>query len=129
RPRDRRWRFVRRRFSMRGRFGTVGTAMVTPFREDFSLDLDRAQQVASWLADTGSHSLVVAGSTGEAATLSDREKVDLFRAVAEAVKGKAKVIAGTGTYDTAHSIHLTEEAEKAGADGILRVTPDYNKPP
>ena len=114
---------------MRGRFGTVVTAMVTPFREDFSLDLDRAQQVASWLADTGSHSLVVAGSTGEAATLSDQEKIDLFRAVAEAVKGRAKVIAGTGTYDTAHSIHLTTEAEKAGADGILLVTPYYNKPP
>jgi 4-hydroxy-tetrahydrodipicolinate synthase len=114
---------------MRGRFGTVVTAMVTPFREDFSLDLDRAQELASWLADTGSHSLVVAGSTGEAATLNDREKIDLFRAVAEAVKGRAKVIAGTGTYDTAHSIHLTQEAEKAGADGILLVTPYYNKPP
>jgi 4-hydroxy-tetrahydrodipicolinate synthase len=114
---------------MTGRFGSVATAMVTPFREDFSLDLDRAQELASWLADTGSHALVVAGSTGEAATLNDREKVDLFRAVAEAVKGRAKVIAGTGTYDTAHSIHLTEEAEKAGADGILLVTPYYNKPP
>jgi 4-hydroxy-tetrahydrodipicolinate synthase len=114
---------------MRGRFGTVVTAMVTPFRDDFSLDLNRAQEVASWLADTGSHSLVVAGSTGEAATLNDAEKVDLFRAVAEAVKGRAKVIAGTGTYDTAHSIHLTREAEKAGSDGILLVTPYYNKPP
>jgi 4-hydroxy-tetrahydrodipicolinate synthase len=114
---------------MRGRFGTVVTAMVTPFRDDFSLDLDRAQEIASWLADTGSHALVVAGSTGEAATLNDAEKVDLFRAVAEAVEGRAKVIAGTGTYDTAHSIHLTREAEKAGADGILLVTPYYNKPP
>src|SRR5206468_4367042 len=114
---------------MRGRFGTVVTAMVTPFREDFTLDLDRAQEVASFLADTGSHSLVVAGSTGEAATLNDQEKVDLFRAVAQAVKGRAKMIAGTGTYDTAHSIHLTQEAEKAGADGILLVTPYYNKPP
>jgi 4-hydroxy-tetrahydrodipicolinate synthase len=114
---------------MRGRFGTVVTAMVTPFRDDFSLDLDRAQALASWLVDTGSHSLLVAGSTGESPTLTDQEKIDLWRAVAESVKGRAKVIAGTGTYDTAHSIHLTQEAEKAGADAILLVSPYYNKPP
>src|SRR6266487_3393783 len=114
---------------MRGRFGTVATAMVTPFRDDFSLDLDRAQALASWLVDTGSHSLLVAGSTGESPTLSDQEKIDLWRGVSEAVKGRAKVIAGTGTYDTAHSIHLTREAEKAGAETILLVTPYYNKPP
>lgn len=114
---------------MGGRFGRVITAMVTPFKEDLSLDVGRAQELARWLVDTGSDGLVVAGSTGEAATLSDDEKVTLWKAVAEAVEGKAKVIAGSGTYDTAHSIHLTEEAERAGVDGILAVTPYYNKPP
>ena len=114
---------------MGGRFGRVLTAMVTPFTEDLSLDVDRAQEVARWLVERGSDGLVVAGSTGEAATLTDDEKVTLWRAVAEAVQGKASVIAGSGTYDTAHSIHLTEEAEKAGVDGILAVTPYYNKPP
>jgi 4-hydroxy-tetrahydrodipicolinate synthase len=114
---------------MGGRFGRVITAMVTPFTEELSLDVDRAQDVARWLVDRGSDGLVVAGSTGEAATLTDDEKVTLWRAVAEAVQGRASVIAGSGTYDTAHSIHLTEEAEKAGVDGILAVTPYYNKPP
>jgi 4-hydroxy-tetrahydrodipicolinate synthase len=114
---------------MGGRFGRVITAMVTPFKEDLSLDVDRAQGLARWLADTGSDGLVVAGSTGESATLTDQEKVTLWRAVTEAVSGRAKVIAGSGTYDTAHSVHLTEEAEKAGVDGILAVTPYYNKPP
>jgi 4-hydroxy-tetrahydrodipicolinate synthase len=112
-----------------GRFGRVVTAMVTPFREDLSLDVDRAQAVARWLAEHGSTGLVVAGSTGEAATLSDEEKTTLFRAVVEAVQGRVAVIAGTGTYDTAHSIHLSEEAEKAGVDAVLVVTPYYNKPP
>jgi 4-hydroxy-tetrahydrodipicolinate synthase len=114
---------------MGGRFGRVVTAMVTPFKEDLSLDVDRAQELARWLADNGSDGLVVAGSTGEAATLTGEEKVTLWRAVAEAVRGKAKVVAGSGTYDTAHSVHLTEEAERAGVDGILAVTPYYNKPP
>jgi 4-hydroxy-tetrahydrodipicolinate synthase len=114
---------------MGGRFGRVITAMVTPFKEDLSLDVGRAQELARWLADTGSDGLVVAGSTGEAATLTDEEKVALWGAVAQAVDGKATVIAGSGTYDTAHSVHLTEEAEKAGVDGILAVTPYYNKPP
>ena len=111
------------------RFGRVVTAMVTPFKEDLSLDVDRAGEVARWLADHGSTGLVVAGSTGEAATLSDDEKVTLFRTVTEAVQGRVAVIAGTGTYDTAHTIHLSEEAEKAGVDALLVVTPYYNKPP
>jgi 4-hydroxy-tetrahydrodipicolinate synthase len=114
---------------MTGRFGSVITAMATPFRDDFSLDLDRAQELASWLLDHGSDGLVVAGSTGEGATLSDGEKADLFRAVVEAVNGRGAVIAGTGTYDTAHSIHLTKEAEAAGCDAALVVTPYYNRPP
>ncbi|MGH2657250.1 MAG: 4-hydroxy-tetrahydrodipicolinate synthase [Actinomycetota bacterium] len=111
------------------RFGRVVTAMVTPFTEDLSLDVDRAQELAGWLVDHGSDGLVVTGSTGESATLTDQEKVTMWRAVSEAVGERATVIAGTGTYDTAHSIHLSEEAEKAGADGLLIVTPYYNKPP
>jgi 4-hydroxy-tetrahydrodipicolinate synthase len=114
---------------MRGRFGSVVTAMVTPFRDDFSLDVGRAEALADWLVDTGSHSLVVAGSTGESATLTDEEKLKLFEVVKKAIGGRARVIAGTGTYDTAHSIHMTKEAERAGADGVLVVTPYYNKPP
>ena len=114
---------------MAGRFGAVLTAMVTPFRDDFSLDLQRAQEVATWLLDHGSDSLVVAGTTGEGATLTDQEMVDLWKATVEASKGKGKIVAGTGTNDTAHSIHLTKEAERAGADAALVVAPYYNKPP
>jgi 4-hydroxy-tetrahydrodipicolinate synthase len=111
------------------RFGRVVTAMVTPFTDDLSLDVDRAQELAGWLVDHGSDGLVVTGSTGESATLTDQEKVTMWRAVAEAVGDRATVIAGTGTYDTAHSIHLSEEAEKVGAGALLVVTPYYNKPP
>jgi 4-hydroxy-tetrahydrodipicolinate synthase len=114
---------------MAGMFGSVITAMVTPFKDDFSLDLGRAQEIAAWLLDNGSDALVIAGTTGEGATLSDQEKIELFRATVEAAKGKGKIIAGTGTYDTAHSVHLTEEAERAGVDGVLVVAPYYNKPP
>jgi 4-hydroxy-tetrahydrodipicolinate synthase len=114
---------------MAGRFGSVITAMVTPFRDDFSLDLEGAQGLARWLLDNGSDGLVVAGSTGEAPTLSDEEKRDLWRAVVEAAAGRGKVIAGTGTYDTAHTIHLTQAAQEAGCDAALVVTPYYNKPP
>jgi 4-hydroxy-tetrahydrodipicolinate synthase len=114
---------------MAGRFGSVLTAMVTPFKEDGSLDEARAADLATWLLDHGSDGLVVAGSTGEAATMADDEKVRLWRAVVEAVDGRGPVIAGTGTYDTAHSIHLTKQAEWVGVDGILLVAPYYNKPP
>src|SRR5438093_256280 len=114
---------------MAGRFGSVVTAMVTPFDDERGLDLDRAGDLARWLLDHGSDALVVAGSTGEAATLSDEEKVALFRTVVQAAGGHGQVIAGTGTYDTAHSIHLTAEAERAGADAVLAVAPYYNKPP
>jgi len=111
------------------RFGSVITAMATPFKDDLTLDLDRAQELAAWLLDHGSDGLVIAGSTGEGATLSDQEKVDLWRAVAQAVGDRAAVIAGSGTYDTAHSIHLTKEAQAAGCDAVLVVTPYYNRPP
>jgi 4-hydroxy-tetrahydrodipicolinate synthase len=114
---------------MAGRFGSVITAMATPFHDDFSLDLDRAQELASWLLDHGSDSLVVFGSTGEAATLSDDEKRDLLRAVKQAVGGRGKILAGTGTYDTHHSMELTRMAEENGADAVLVVTPYYNRPP
>jgi len=115
---------------MAGRFGAVVTAMVTPFTgEDLKLDLDRAKELAAWLVDHGNDGLVVAGSTGEGATLSDAEKVALWRAVVEAVGERATVIANTGTNDTAQSIELTKSAEKAGCDAVLVVAPYYNKPP
>jgi 4-hydroxy-tetrahydrodipicolinate synthase len=117
---------------MTARFGSVLTAMATPFGADGSLDIARAEELAVWLLDHGSDGLVIAGSTGEGATLSDAEKSDLWRAVVGAVAGrtpKAPVIAGTGTYDTAHSIHLTKEAAAAGVDAALVVTPYYNRPP
>jgi 4-hydroxy-tetrahydrodipicolinate synthase len=114
---------------MAGRFGSVITAMVTPFRDDYALDLDGAQSLASWLLENGTDALVVAGSTGEAPTLTHQEKRDLFRAVVEVAKNKGKVICGTGTYDTVETIELTRDAEKAGADAALVVTPYYNRPP
>lgn len=114
---------------MAGRFGAVVTAMVTPFREDHTLDLDRAQELAVHLLEHGSDALVVAGSTGEAPTLTHKEKVELFRAVIEAARGRGKVLCGTGTYSTAETVELSREAEDAGADGLLLVTPYYNKPP
>jgi len=114
---------------MAGRFGAVVTAMVTPFHEDHSLDLDRAQTLADHLLDNGSDALVVAGSTGESPTLAHREKVELFKAVIEASRGRGRVLCGTGTYNTAETVELSREAEEAGADGLLLVTPYYNKPP
>jgi 4-hydroxy-tetrahydrodipicolinate synthase len=108
------------------RFGTVLTAMVTPFDDDLGLDLDGAVTLARWLADHGNDGLVVAGTTGEGATLSDAEKLDLWRAVSEAVT--IPVVAGTGTYDTRHTVELTSRAAEAGAGGVLVVTPYYNRP-
>jgi len=114
---------------MGGRFGAVVTAMVTPFREDTSLDLDGAQELASWLAEHGSDAIVVAGSTGESATLTHDEKRELLGAVIQAAGGRAKIIAGTGTYSTAESVELSRSAEELGADAVLVVAPYYNKPP
>src|SRR5438445_6872401 len=114
---------------MTGRFGSVMTAMVTPFRDDYSLDLDGAQELTSYLLENGTDTIVAAGSTGEAATLTHDEKADLFRAVVEAARGKGKVIAGTGTYSTAESVELTRLAQAAGVDAALVVAPYYNKPP
>ena len=115
---------------MTGRFGSLVTAMVTPFREeDHALDVDGAQRLASHLLDTGSDAIVVAGSTGESPTLSYKEKAELFRAVGEITRGRGKLICGTGTYSTSETLELTQAAEDAGADGLLVVTPYYNKPP
>ena len=108
------------------RFGRVLTAMVTPFDDDGELDLDVAQRLARRLEADGNDGLVVAGTTGEAPVLTDDERLSLFSAVIEAVT--IPVIAGTGTNDTAHSIHLTKEATALGAAGILAVTPYYNRP-
>ncbi|MFM8866788.1 MAG: 4-hydroxy-tetrahydrodipicolinate synthase [Ilumatobacteraceae bacterium] len=108
------------------RFGRVVTAMVTPFNRDQSLNLDGARRLAKWLQDNGNDGLVVAGTTGEAPVLTDDERLSLFEAVISAVS--IPVIAGTGTNDTAHSIHMTKEATALGAAGILAVTPYYNRP-
>jgi len=100
--------------------------MVTPFHSDGSLNLDGAKRLARWLQDNGNDGLVLAGTTGEAPVLTDDERLSLFKAVVEAVT--IPVIAGTGTNDTAHSIHMTKEASKLGVAGILAVTPYYNRP-
>ena len=108
------------------RFGRVVTAMVTPFDDDGALDLPAAVELARWLASHGSDGLVLSGSTGESSVLTDEEKVDLWRAVAEAVT--IPVIAGTGSNDTAHSVTMTKQATECGVDGVLVVTPYYNRP-
>jgi 4-hydroxy-tetrahydrodipicolinate synthase len=109
--------------------GEVLTAIVTPFRADGSVDVDSFRRLAAHLVDHGSDGVVVAGTTGEAPTLSDGEKLELFAAAVDAVGDRATVVANTGTYDTSHSVHLTEEANELGVDGFLAVTPYYNKPP
>ena len=95
---------------MTGRFGAVVTAMVTPFHEDHSLDLDAARSLAAHLFEHGSESLVVAGSTGESPTLTHKEKLDLFREIVDVAKGAGKVVCGTGTYSTAETVELSREA-------------------
>ena len=109
------------------RFGRVVTAMVTPFDANGALDLDGARRLARWLQDNGNDGLVIAGTTGEAPVLTDDERLSLFAAVIEAVS--IPVIAGTGTNDTLHSVHMTKEATKLGAAGVLVVAPYYNRPP
>ena len=103
--------------------GTVLTAMVTPFHADGSLDLVTAKKVASHLVDNGCDGLVISGTTGESPTTSDDEKIALLGAVLEAVGDRARIIAGAGTYDTAHSIRLAKASAAAGAHGLLVVTP------
>ena len=109
--------------------GYVITAMVTPFQADGAVDLERFRELATFLVDNGSDGLVVCGTTGESPTLSDEEKLSLFRAAVETVGDRATIVAGTGTYDTGHSAALTSAATELGVDAILVVTPYYNKPP
>ncbi|MBT2536740.1 4-hydroxy-tetrahydrodipicolinate synthase [Arthrobacter sp. ISL-69] len=109
-------------------FGTLLTAMVTPFTVDGKVDYQQAAELAVKLVDDGCDGLVVTGTTGETSTLTDDENVGMFRAVKEAVGGRAAIIAGTGTNDTAHSVHLSRLAADVGVDGLLIVTPYYNKP-
>lgn len=109
------------------RFGAVITAMVTPFDAAGAVDLDGAVRLARWLTDHGTEGLVVAGTTGEGPVLGDEEKLDLWRAVAEAVT--VPVVAGTGSNDTAHTVALTRRAAACGVAGALVVTPYYNRPP
>jgi 4-hydroxy-tetrahydrodipicolinate synthase len=110
-------------------FGEVLTAIVTPFDKNRRVDLDRFREIAQFLVDNGSDGLVVCGTTGEAPTLSDDEKFALWETAVDLLRGRATVVAGTGTYDTAHSIHLSQKAAEIGVDGLLVVTPYYSKPP
>jgi len=111
------------------RLGTVLTAMVTPFGPDGSLDLAGAKKVAKHLVDSGCDGLVVSGTTGESPTTTDDEKIALLEAVLDEVGDRARIIAGAGSYDTAHSVHLAKASAAAGAHGLLVVTPYYSRPP
>lgn len=110
-------------------FGRLATAMITPFKKDLSIDWDGVSTLAKHLVDTGHDAIVVSGTTGEAPTTSDDEKDQIIKVVLEAVGGKAKVIAGAGNNETSHSVEQALRAQKAGAHGLLVVTPYYNKPP
>ncbi len=109
--------------------GDVLTAIVTPFKADGAVDLDAFRALARHLVENGSDGLVVTGTTGESPTLSDEEKGELWQAAVEEVGDRATVVAGTGTYDTHHSVALAKRAADAGVDALLVVTPYYNKPP
>jgi 4-hydroxy-tetrahydrodipicolinate synthase len=116
-------------FDAPARLGTVLTAMVTPFRADGSVDTDTAAQLAHHLIDAGCDGLVLSGTTGESPTTTDDEKRELLRVVLEEVGDRARVVAGAGTYDTAHSVRLAKACAAEGAHGLLVVTPYYSKPP
>ncbi|MCT2357353.1 4-hydroxy-tetrahydrodipicolinate synthase [Brevibacterium casei] len=109
-------------------FGTVGTAMVTPFNDDGTIDWAGVEKVADHLVNLGNDMLVVSGTTGESPTTTDDEKIELLRVVRGAVGARAKLIAGTGNNVTAHTVDLSERSAAAGADGLLVVTPYYSKP-
>src|ERR671933_301871 len=109
--------------------GEVLTAIVTPFDADGAVDYEKFRELAAYLLDHGSDGFVVCGTTGESPTLSDDERLELFRVAVDAVGDRATIVAGTGTYSTAHSVHLTREAHDIGVDGFLVVTPYYNRPP
>jgi 4-hydroxy-tetrahydrodipicolinate synthase len=109
--------------------GEVLTASVTPFDTDGRVNIPKFRELAAFLVDNGSDGLVVTGTTGESPTLTDDERFELYAAAIETIGDRATVIAGTGTYDTRHSVHLTKKAHDLGVDGFLVVTPYYNKPP
>ncbi len=109
-------------------FGRLLTAMVTPFNADGSVNYEKAADLAEWLINNGSDGLVVAGSTGEAATMSAEEKLELFRVVVNRINKRVPIIAGTGSNNTADSVKMTKMAESMGVDGALIVGPYYNKP-
>ncbi|WP_137826343.1 4-hydroxy-tetrahydrodipicolinate synthase [Brevibacterium sp. 2SA] len=109
-------------------FGTVGTAMVTPFKDDGSIDWAGVEKVADHLVSLGNDMLVVSGTTGESPTTTDDEKIELLRVVRGAVGTRAKLVAGTGNNVTAHTVDLSRRSAEAGADGLLVVTPYYSKP-
>ena len=109
--------------------GEVLTAVVTPFDRTGAVELDRFRALCGFLVDNGSDGVVVTGTTGESPTLSDEERFALYEAAVDEVGDRATVVAGTGTYSTAHSVHLSERAAEIGVDGLLIVTPYYNKPP
>ena len=109
--------------------GEVLTASVTPFDTDGGVNIPKFRELAAFLVDNGSDGLVVTATTGESPTLADEERFQLWAAAVETVGDRATVIAGTGTYDTRHSVHLTKKAHDLGVDGFLVVTPYYNKPP
>lgn len=110
-------------------FGKVVTAMVTPFDRNNQINWDMVRQLIDHLIEEqGSESIVVCGTTGESPTLSDGEKNELFRVAVEHARGRCRIIAGTGSYDTAHSVQLTKSAEEIGVDGVLLVAPYYNRP-
>lgn len=110
-------------------FGTISTAMVTPFTADGKLDVDAGVRLAVHLVDNGCDGLVLAGTTGESPTTTEHEKLELLHAVLDAVGNRAKIIAGAGSNDTAHSVELARDAARAGAHGLLVVTPYYSRPP
>lgn len=110
-------------------FGRLATAMVTPFKSDLEIDWAGVEKLAAHLQSTGHDAIVVNGTTGEAPTTSDEEKIEIIKAVIRATSGKVKVIAGAGNNETSHSIEQAKMAAAAGADGLLVVTPYYNKPP
>jgi 4-hydroxy-tetrahydrodipicolinate synthase len=109
--------------------GEVLTAVVTPLGRDGSVDFEGFRELAQHLVESGSDGLVVAGTTGESPNLTDDERLELCRVAVDTLRGRGTVVAGTGTYSTAHSVHLTREAHELGVDGFLVVTPYYNKPP
>lgn len=109
-------------------FGRLVTAMITPFTRDGAIDWEQVSKLVEHLIQTGTDSLVVAGTTGESPTLQQEEKLELFRRVSRQVDGRIKVIAGTGSNNTEVSVQLTKEAEEAGVDGVMLVGPYYNKP-